>query len=113
MAIMAKFGLKTIQMDTVNAFVHCDFNKVVYMKLPLGYIKKGKVLHLWKALYRLQQSPLLWQKNLTNLLKELGFKEVPQELCIMLNSSIVVFFYVDDIIFCYCKKVKVRTEKVI
>jgi hypothetical protein len=113
MAITAKFGLETIQMDAVNAFVHCDLDEVVYMKLPPGYTKKGKVLRLRKALYGLRRSPLLWQKNLTNSLKELGFKEVPQEPCVMLNGGIVVFFYVDDIVFCYRKKDKARTEGVI
>ena len=77
MAITAKFDLETIQMDAVNAFVHCDLDEVVYMKMPPGYTKKGKVLRLRKALYGLRRSPLLWQKNLTNSLKELGFKEVP------------------------------------
>jgi hypothetical protein len=64
-------------MDIVNIFVHCNLDEVVYIKLLLGYIKKGKVLCLRKVLYGLRRSPLLWQKNLTNLLKELGFKEVP------------------------------------
>jgi hypothetical protein len=30
MAITAKFNLKTIQIDVVNAFVYYDLNKVVY-----------------------------------------------------------------------------------
>jgi len=49
------------------------------MKLPPGFNKGkiDKVLRLRKALYGLQQSLLLWQKNLTSLLNELGFKEVP------------------------------------
>ena len=38
-----------------------------------------------------------------NLLTELGFKEVLQELCVMLKDGIVVFFYVDNIVFCYRK----------
>ena len=35
--------------------VYCDLNKVVYIKLPLGFNngKKDKVLRLRKALYRL------------------------------------------------------------
>ena len=53
MAIMAKFDLETIQMDTINIFIHCDLDKVVYIKLPPSYIKRGKVLCLWKALYGL------------------------------------------------------------
>jgi len=31
----------------------------------------------------------------------------------MLNGGIIVFFYIDDIVFCYCKKDKVRTKGVI
>src|SRR6266702_3570452 len=80
MAIIAKFDLKTTQIDTVNAFVYCDLDEVVYMKLPPGFNngKKDKVLRLRKALYGLRRSPLLWQKNLTSSLIELGFKEVPR-----------------------------------
>jgi len=56
MAITAKFDLETIQIDVVNAFVYCDLDKVVYMKLPPGFNKgkEDKVLHLKKALYGLQ-----------------------------------------------------------
>jgi hypothetical protein len=46
MAITAKFNLKIIQINAVNIFIHCNLNKVVYIKLLLGYIKKGKVLYL-------------------------------------------------------------------
>jgi hypothetical protein len=54
MAITAKFDLETTQIDTVNAFVYCDLDKVVYIKLPPGFNrKKDKVLRLRKALYGL------------------------------------------------------------
>jgi len=61
MAITAKFDLETTHIDTVNAFIHYDLNKVVYIKLLPGFNKgkTDKVLRLRKALYRLQQSPLL------------------------------------------------------
>ena len=100
-------------MDAVNAFVHCDLDEVVYMKMPPGYMKQGKVLRLRKALYGLRRSPLLWQTNLTSSLRSLGFKEVPQEPCVMLNGGIVVFFYVDDIVFCYRKHEEERTRALI
>src|SRR5579871_2458577 len=113
MAITAEFDLETIQMDAINAFVHCDLDEVVYMKMPPGFTKQGKVHRLRKALYGLRRSPLLWQMNLTNSLKELGFKAVPQEPCVMLNRSIVVFFYVDDMVFCYRKREEERTKQLI
>jgi hypothetical protein len=78
MVITAKFDLKIIQINVVNAFIYYNLNKVIYIKLPLGFNKgkTDKVLYLRKALYKLQQSPLLWQKNLISLLNELDFKEV-------------------------------------
>jgi Reverse transcriptase (RNA-dependent DNA polymerase)/GAG-pre-integrase domain len=104
MAITAKFDLETQQMDAVNAFVNCDLDETVFMKFPPGFEKPGKVLRLRKALYGLRRSPLLWQKELTKTFTELGFREVPQEPCVMLKGGVIVFFYVDDIVFCYRKR---------
>ena len=59
LVLTAKFDLETIQLDAVNAFVYADLNKTVFMRMPLGYGKNGKVLHLNKALYGLQKSLLL------------------------------------------------------
>ena len=55
MAITIKFNLETTQIDTVNVFIYCDLDEVVYIKLPLGFNigKIDKVLHLRKALYGL------------------------------------------------------------
>ena len=41
MAITAKFDLETIQIDAVNAFVYCDLDEVVYMKLPPRFTVRG------------------------------------------------------------------------
>src|SRR5262249_32534186 len=112
-AITARFDLETIQIDAVNAFVHCDLDEVVYMKMPPGFTQKGKVLRPRKAIYGLRRSPLLWQKNLTSSIAELGFKEVPQEPCLMLSGGVVVFFYVDDIVFAYRKKDEEKTRRLI
>jgi hypothetical protein len=62
MAITVKFDLETTQIDTVNAFIYCDLDEVIYIKLPLGFNKGkiDKVLRLRKALYGLRRSPLLW-----------------------------------------------------
>jgi len=113
--ITTKFDLETIQMDAVNAFVHCDLDEVIYMRVPPGFNqgKRDKVLCLRKVLYGLRRSPLLWQKNLTSSLRELGFKEVPQEPCVMLKGGVVVFFYVDDIVFCHHKGDEDKVQEVI
>ena len=93
MAITAKFDLETQQMDAVNAFVHCPLDETVFMKFPPGYEKPNKVIRLRKALYGLRRSPLLWQKELTKTFRELGFREVPQEPCVMLKGGVIVFCY--------------------
>jgi hypothetical protein len=99
----AKFDQEMVQIDGINAFVHCDLNEVVYMRMPPGFTKPGKVLRLQKALYGLRRSPILWQRSLTTSFRKLGFREVPQKLCAMLMGGIIIFFYVDDIVFCYQK----------
>ena len=105
MAITAKFDLETVQLDAVNAFVNCELDEVVYMKHPPGFeTGRNTILRLRKALYGLRRSPLLWQKELTSTFKSLGFKEIPQEPCVMISGGVIIFFYVDDIVICYRKK---------
>ena len=77
---------------------------VISLKMPPGFEKENTVFRLKKALYGLRRSPLLWQTELTKSFREMGFKEVPQEPCVMMKGSVIVFFYVDDIVFCYRKK---------
>lgn len=113
MGVTAKFDLETRQVDAVNAFVHCPLDEVVYMKMPPGFEKQNTVLRLQKALYGLRRSPLLWQTALTKTFSEIGFKIVPQEPCVMIKNGLIVFFYVDDIVFCYQKKDKQEADQAI
>jgi len=55
MVITVKFNLEITQIDIVNIFIHCNLNKVIYIKLPLRFNKgkTDKVLRLRKALYEL------------------------------------------------------------
>ena len=88
----------THQYDAVNAFVNAFLDRDIYMRMPPGYRRPGRVLKLRKALYELRCSPLLWQRTLSEKLKSLGFKQIPQEPCIFVRGTIVIFFYVDDIV---------------
>ena len=56
MAIIIKFNLEITQINIVNAFVYCNLDKVIYIKLLPGFNKGkiDKVQYLRKALYRLQ-----------------------------------------------------------
>ena len=113
LAIAARFDLELKQFDAVNAFVNAHLDNSVLMEMPPGYRKPGTVLKLQKALYGLRQSPLLWQRELTSTLTNLGFKAVPQEPCIMMRDDILVFFYVDDIVVAYKKERQEQVDKTI
>ncbi|XP_044715969.1 reverse transcriptase (RNA-dependent DNA polymerase) domain-containing protein [Hirsutella rhossiliensis] len=110
MAMAARFDLELIQYDAVNAFVNASLDEEVFMKMPPGHRKHGTVLKLNKALYGLRKSPLLWHRELTNTLKKLGFKPVPHEPCCLTLNGIIVFFYVDDIVFAYQRKNESRAQ---
>ncbi|OAQ65574.1 polyprotein [Purpureocillium lilacinum] len=101
MAIAAEYDLELEQMDAINAFVNCDLDELVFMRMPPGFEKYGTVLRLKKALYGLRRSPLLWQRDLTETLQDLGFSKIPQEPCVMQKGGVIVFFFVDDIIWAY------------
>ena len=96
LALIARFNLETLQLDAVNVFVHAFLDEVVFMRMPFGYEEQGKVLRLNKALYGLRRSPLLWQRKFTDVLRRLGFIEIPQEPCIVVCRGIIIFFFVDD-----------------
>ncbi|RAQ93871.1 polyprotein [Stemphylium lycopersici] len=109
MAIAAKFDLELKQYDVTNAFVHAE----IYMRMPRGYQKPGTLLKVQKALYGLRISPLLWQKEFTATLAQIGFKQVPQEPCCMIKDGVIIFFYVDDIIIAYHSKQQQEAMKAI
>jgi hypothetical protein len=75
----------------------------IFMKMPLEYRRTGTILKLNKALYSLQKSLLLWQKELTQTIRQLGFELVPYKPCCFMKNGIIMFFYVNDIIFAYRK----------
>ena len=59
MAIAIQFDLKIFQYNAINSFVNTLLNKTIYIKIPIGYKEKMKVLHLYKVLYGLKKLPLL------------------------------------------------------
>jgi Reverse transcriptase (RNA-dependent DNA polymerase) len=103
MAIAARFGLEMIQYEAVNAFVHAKLDEKIYMRMPKGYRKFGKILILNRALYCLRGSPILWQETFYASLLEIGFKPVSHEPCCLTYEGILIFFYVEDIVVAYRK----------
>jgi len=104
MAIAARFNLELKQYDAVNAFINAQLEDTIYIRMPPGHKNPGKILRLQKALYGLQQSPLLWQKELTSTLLALRFQIILHEPYILIKGGILIFFYVDDIVLVYRKE---------
>ena len=98
MAIMAAFNLEARQYDIVNAFTNSELDKTVHCACPEGYTKEGSYLLLLWALYGLRRSPILWLKEFSKTLRELGLGEVFREPCLFTNDWLIIFFYVDDIV---------------
>ncbi|KJZ68911.1 hypothetical protein HIM_11697 [Hirsutella minnesotensis 3608] len=96
MAITAKFDLETRQLDAVNAFTNSFLDEDVFVMFPDGYHRQGWTLKLIRALYGLRRSPLLWQKDLTAALQDLGLTQCPDDPCIFQNPWMTVFFFVDE-----------------
>ena len=112
-ALAAKHDLELIQYDATNAFVNASLDDDVYMTMPLGHRKPGLVLKLQKALYRLRKSPLLWYRELTKSLSEFGFKPVPYEPCCYTYDGVIIFFYVDDFIFAYPRRIREKAMRLV
>ena len=85
MVIMATFSLEACQYDIVNVFINSILDETVYCGYPEGYKVDGSCLLLYKALYGLRRVPILWLKEFSKTLREMGFKEVPGEPCLFTN----------------------------
>jgi hypothetical protein len=98
MAIAAAYNLEAKQLDAINAFVNSRLDEEVYCKCPPGFEYLGPCLQVLRALYGLRRSPKLWYNEFTQTLKELGMHQVIGQLCLFTNGSVILFFYVDDIV---------------
>jgi len=103
MGLTAAFGLKAEQLDAINAFLNAKLDEIVYCHFPEGFEEDpNSCLQLLRALYGLRRSPLLWLQEFTATLTDLGLRNIPGEPCLFTNDdSIILFFYVDDIILLY------------
>ena len=102
-AIAIYFNLELLQFNTVNAFVNADLDKEVYIYMPLGHRRFRTILQLNKALYSLCQSLLLQQQTLSRALGKLSFQAVLYKPCTFTRNSIIIFFYINNIVIAFRK----------
>ena len=88
MAIAARFDLEICQLDVVTAFLNGKIypHKPVFVELPNGARILGMVAQLNRALYGLKDSPLLWYKEFSSTLEELGLQKSREEPCLFTND---------------------------
>jgi hypothetical protein len=98
MAIAGAFDLEMRSYDALNAFLNAKLQDKVFCETPEGFPELGECIELLRALYGLKEAPLLWYRELTKSLSELGLHPVPDAPCLYRNDFILVFFYVDDIV---------------
>ena len=111
MAIVAAFGLKTRQYDAVNAFANALLTNPLACLYAEGYERSGFLLWVLQALYGLKTSPILWYKDFTNTLEDLGLNPVPETNCLFVNDWLILIFYVDDILAVYAPKYEDRMDE--
>jgi hypothetical protein len=93
--------LKSKQGDVTAAFLHGELgpDEKVYVEMPLGFRKKGKVLKLKKTLYGLRQSPRAFWQCLTKAMKAVGMQVSKLDPCLFVGERVMAVAYVDDILF--------------
>jgi hypothetical protein len=93
--------LKSKQGDVTAAFLHGELgeDEKVYVKMPLGFRKAGKVLKLNKTLYGLRQSPRVFWKYLTNAMLAVGMEVSKLDPCLFIGNRVMAVAFVDDILF--------------
>ena len=110
-AIAAAQNLHMQQLDITTAFLNGTLTEEVYMKQPEGFIDSDhpeKVCKLYRSIYGLKQSPLVWNQTIDKFLKEKGFIQSSSDNCIytLFHQGSILFLalYVDDIILCGSSK---------
>ncbi|RYF15528.1 MAG: transposon Pol polyprotein, partial [Oxalobacteraceae bacterium] len=62
LSLCALLDLELVQFDVPTAFLNADVDELVYMEMPKGFGKDGKVCRLLKSLYGLKQAPRNWDR---------------------------------------------------
>jgi hypothetical protein len=77
----------------------------LYAELPVEYKKSGKCIKVLKAIYGLKDLLLLWYKELSEALENMGFILSKKEPCLfyLLNRKVCILLYMNDILCLYYK----------
>ena len=75
-------------------------SKDVFVEMPRGFRKTGKVLKLNKSLYGLKQAPINFFTFIKGKLELAGFRSNPDiDPCLFISDNVICLVYVDDTFF--------------
>ena len=101
-ALAAFYDWDIRQIDISTAFLHGRLKHKIFMRAPNNiHVQNGKVLRLIKTLYGLKQSSREWYERLREELLIMGFNILESDTVVFMNrkSHIILWLYVDDILF--------------
>ncbi len=114
MTFVADFHLKIRQLNAVNVFLNVFNDEKIYCHMSNEYKQFKKILKLFRALYDQRKSSLLWLRILIDKWIEFELNSIFNEFCLFSNDNeILMFFYVDDIIFAFAVSRKKDAENLI
>ena len=99
------------QMDVVTAFLCGYVDEEIYVELPGGFGKPGKVCRLRKALYELKQFSRVWYNTLATFLRDQGFLAMDADLSVFANGKVIIVIYVDDLLITGPRKADIQWVK--
>ncbi len=114
MTLVVDFHFKIRQLDAVNVFLNVFNDEKIYCHMSNEYKQFKKNLKLFRALYDQKNSFLLWLRILIDKCIKFELNSIFDECCLFSNDNeILMFFYVNDIVFAFTASRKKDAENLI
>ncbi len=114
MTLIVDFRFKIKQLNVVNVFLNVFNDEKIYYHMSNEYKKFKKILKLLRELYNQRKSFLLWLRILIDKCIKFELNSIFDEFCLFSNDNeILMFFYVNDIVFAFTALRKKNAENLI
>jgi hypothetical protein len=114
MTLIVDFHLKIKQLNVVNVFLNVFNDEKIYYHMSNEYKSFKKILKLLRALYEQKKSFLWWLRILIDKCIEFELNSIFDEFCLISNDNeILMFFYVNDIVFAFTASREKNAENLI
>jgi hypothetical protein len=114
MTFVVDFHFKIKQLNAVNVFLNVFNDEKIFCHMSNEYKQFKKILKLLRALYDQRKFSLLWLRILIDKCIKLELNSIFDEFCLFSNDNeILMFFYVNDIVFAFTTLRKKDAENLI